>query len=442
MIDDASRREAWDERQLGRVILISQYYPPEPVPNPGWIATGLREVGWLPSVLTGLPNYPTGELHAGYRLRLIRDHVDGIPLTRVPLYPDHGDSAVGRTLNYLSWSVAASLCGMAAIRRAQLSLVYLTPATAALPAMLGRALLSRSYVLLIQDIWPDSVFASGFLTAGLLRRVAESTLRRFVDHAYTRAAHIVVTSPGMRDLLMARGVPGDKITLIYNWADEKIYRPAAADPGFRSRIGLSVEDFVVMYAGNHGAAQGLEPFIDAVGALSPDQRCHAVLIGEGVCKADLQRRAAAVAPGRVHFLPQIAPEEMTGVLPTADIHLVSLRDDPLFHRTMPSKVQSIMAAGQPLLVCAPGDAARVTRDSAAGLSARPGDSIAIATAIARAIELGRDKLSGLGRRGRQVYLREMSATIGRQRLSDVLEAVLAASSPSPTEAAGSRQLAG
>lgn len=410
-------------RSIGRVTLVSQYYSPEPVLNPQWTALGLRDEGWRPAVLTGIPNYPTGVVEHGYDQRRTTESIDGIDVTRVPLIPNHGRRSLGRALNYLSWAILASTLGLSTIRQADVSLVYMTPATAALPAMVARRLLGRPYVLLVQDIWPDSIFASGFLTHPRLRRVVEFLLNGFVASAYRRASGVVATSPGMRNLLSQRGVPDEKLSLIYNWVDESIYRPHEADERFRLSLNLTKEDFVVMYAGNHGAAQGLETLVEAISHLPAEMRCHAVLIGDGVEKRDLQETAARIAPGRIHFLPPESPQRLASILPCGDIHLVTLIDKPLFHLTMPGKVQSLLAAGQPLLVSAPGDAARVVSAAEAGLTARPGDAVDLACQIEEACRLGSSELAAMAARGRNLYLADMSAKVGARRMSLLLENV-------------------
>jgi len=95
-----------------KVLILTQYYPPEPIPRPHELARGLAERGHEVIVITGFPNYPTGRLYPGNHLRLWRwDTLDGIRVLRLPLYPDHSRSAFRRLLNYGSFAIAAALLG-------------------------------------------------------------------------------------------------------------------------------------------------------------------------------------------------------------------------------------------------------------------------------------------------------------------------------------------
>ncbi len=101
-----------------RVAIITQYYPPEPIPKPHELARGLIERGHEVVVVTAFPNYPAGRLYPGTHLRpWTWDIVDGIQVLRVPLYPDHSSSAIRRVLNYGTFAVTASVLGGALSRR-------------------------------------------------------------------------------------------------------------------------------------------------------------------------------------------------------------------------------------------------------------------------------------------------------------------------------------
>lgn len=409
------------------VCYVTQWFPPENVMVPFSIARSLRDRGWTVSVLTGMPNYPQGVLHAGYGgMRAREGEVDGMRTRRTPLFPYHGRSAIKRMANYLSWALSATFLGRRAFENSDVSLVYSSPATAALPAMVARRLSGIPFVLLIQDLWPDSVFASGFLAKGLVTRTANALISTFVTWTYSRASHIVVISPGMVDVLESRGVPREKISLVYNWVDESVYSPRPRSSALRDRIGLDSEDYIVLYAGNHGAAQGLSHLIEAIALIPEHRRCHAVLVGDGVEKRALENLAATVAPGRVHFLGPRPSADIPHLMASADIQFISLADEPLFHHTMPSKVQSTLASGVPSIVAVPGDAARVVGHAGAGFVATPGDSRSIAEAIMRSQDAGPVERQTMGSAARRLYEEEMSAAVGSSSLSQILEGAVRA----------------
>lgn len=404
----------------GGVAFVCQWYPPEPASVPLGIATALAESGLAVRVLTGVPNYPTGVVPDGYAAwRPSREVRDGLHVRRTPLYPSHDASAVRRLLNYGSWAVSSALFGQGVLRSSDVALVYSSPATAALPAMVARRLWGTPYVLLVQDVWPDSIFASGFLP-GAAGRVARRALDVLVNLTYRHADHVAVTSPGMVDLLASRGVPPEKLSVVHNWVDEgPVAHPdKAASARARASWGVGADAFVLMYAGNHGQAQALEPVVEVIAGLPREAGCHLVLIGDGVAKAGLVERARGNPA--IHFLDPVPRDDMAALMSASDAQLVSLADQPLFAVTMPSKVQSILAAGLPLLVSATGDCAQVVRSAEAGLTVTPGDRQGLREAVLKLAAMTEAERGEMGVRGRRWHDQHMARAVGSQALRRLL----------------------
>ena len=405
------------------VCYVSQMYHPENVGVATWVAEELDRIGWDVTVLTGIPNYPTGVVAEGYRAdRASRELVHGIEVRRTPLYPSHDTNTVGRMLNYTSWALSSTYYGIGDIRRAGLAVVHSSPVTANLAPMVARILYGTPYVTMIMDLWPDSVFQSGFLTTGPVRRLAEFVLGTFAKWSYRLAAHVTVLSPSMKQVLVDRGVPADKISLLYNWVDESLFgAPADPDPSLRADLGLTGDDFVAMYAGAHGIAQGLGVLVEAAALLEKSERIHIVTVGDGIDGERLRALAAELGvDDRVHFLGRRPMATMPGILAAADLQLVCIADTPLFRVNMPSKIPSLLAGGHPVLVVAAGDPADVVTAADAGLAASPTDPAAVADALRRAKAAGADMLRQMGERGRDLYQNEMSAAIGGARLTEIL----------------------
>jgi len=399
-----------------RISFISQWYDPEvgSAAIPGAVVRALQARGHDVEVVTGFPNYPSGRLYDGYRVRPYRrEVVRGVLVHRLPLYPSHDSSAVRRILNFLSFMVSASTLGPLLARRSQVALVYSTPATVGMAGIVLRALLRRPFVLYIQDVWPDTLTATGMLPARLARP-AEWLLHRFCNRVYRSAGHIAVISPGMKTLLTGRGVPADKIDVVYNWVDEEKFVPAPP----RSRQGGAFE---LMYAGNIGDVQGLDVAVRALAELGSEEDVRLRFVGTGVAVPSLQRLATELSVAdRVSFEGPRPVSEMAEVMASADVQLVCLKDDPLFHLTMPSKIQAILATGRPLITCAPGDAAALTQRSGAGWAVAAGDAVGLAAAIRDAMSLPAAELEARGRAGRAYYERRLSAEVG----GELLEAAL------------------
>lgn len=399
-----------------KIAFITQWYDPEvgSAAIPGAVVRALQQRGHDVEVITGFPNYPTGRLYDGYRLRpYLRDNVRGVVVHRLPLYPSHDSSAARRIVNFLSFMISATVMGPFLGRRCQVALVYSTPATVGLVGIVLRALLRRPFVLYIQDLWPDTLTATGMLP-GRLTRPAEWVLHRFCNRVYRSAAHIAVISPGMKTLLMSRGVPERKIDVVYNWVDEELFRPAPAQPHDDG-------PFEVMYAGSIGNVQGLDVAVRAMAQLRPEEDVRLRLIGTGGEVLALQRLARELGvDDRVRFEGPRSVAEMSQVMASAHVQLVCLKDDPLFHFTMPSKIQAILASGRPVITCAPGDVAALTTASGAGWAVAPGDAPGLADAIRAARSLSPHQLDELGKAGQVYYQERLSARFGAELLEGAL----------------------
>lgn len=405
-----------------RIAMISQWYDPErgSAIMSGTIARALRDRGHDVQVVTGFPNYPEGQLYPGYRVRPYqREELEGVTVHRAPLYVSHDADPRRRAANYLTFAAGASAIALTRVSKVDVTLVHLTPATVAIPAMALRALRRTPYVVHVQDLWPQTVTASGFLAVGQHRRV-EGLLHRYCDAVYRHAASIAVTSPGMADLIRARGVEYRKISVIPDWADERHFRPVAPSDGIVQELG-PFRPFTAMYAGAMGEVQALDVLIDAAVMLRDHRDIGFVLIGGGVAEASLKARTSGAGLDSVRFIGHQPVERMAEVLALGDIQIISLRDLPIFRTTLPSKMQATLAAGRPIIGALAGDAADLLRDSGAGLTATPGSAPELAEAILKAAAMPAMERLALGERGYDYYNDHLSQEAGAQALADLLQ---------------------
>lgn len=387
-----------------------------------WIAEALRSGPFSVNTITAVPNYPQGVVYPGYRAwRATREVIGGVSTTRCPVYPSHDRSAVGRAVNYSSFALSSTWVGRKVLNSADVTLVYSSPATAALGAMVAHSRAHVPYVLLIQDLWPDTVLQTGMLESGAIANVAERVLSRFDDRSTEGASHILVISPGMKDALVGRGVPKSKISVMFNWVDESVLYPRKRTGALRRDLGIPPQHLVLMYAGNHGAAQGLWAWVEAMEGTRDLGDVHLVLVGEGTEKASLRERVDALGLDNVHFHPPVSVDDLATLAADADAQIVSLTDAPLFRITIPGKVQATLALGSAVLGSVAGDAAAVLEESGAGILAAPEDVCGIEAAIRQARTEGRSGLVARGLHGREFYLQHMSRTTGTEILTRVLQ---------------------
>jgi len=400
--------------------LLTQWFDPEPGPAalPGVLAWGLQRRGHSVQVLTGYPNYPSGDLAAGYRMRRRMDETLGdVAVRRVALYPNHGTSAVGRFANYSSFGASALASGLDALRHLDALWVNYSPITIAWPMWAARYGMRIPAVAHVLDLWPDTLLAGGFVD-GRGYSIAKKLLDRWCGAMYRAADSVAYISPGVGDVLQKRGVPADKLAYVPMWADETIFRPSDID--MRAELGLAPDAIVLLYAGALGEAQGLDALVDACARVT-DPRFVCLIAGSGTAEVDLRERAARVGANAVRFLGRIPQSRMTELMATGDFNYVGLRPHALSAITMPSKTQAAMASGRALLVAADGDLAQVVRDARVGWSVASGDVEAIASAVGAACAVGRDALHRMGSTSRAFYERTFSVDQGVQRTEALLE---------------------
>jgi glycosyltransferase involved in cell wall biosynthesis len=396
-----------------RILLLTQWFDPEPIFKGAPFARALRDLGHEVEVLTGFPNYPGGKLYPGYRLELYqREDLDGIPVHRVWLYPSHDQSALRRIANYASFALSAALIGPWVTRRPDVVYVYHPPGSIALAAAAFRA----PFVYDIQDLWPDTLAATGMLNHPHLLKL----IGLWSALTYKLARHLVVLSPGFRERLIARGVPAGKIDVIPNWCDEQQAVPGA--PASAEELGMAGR-FNVMFAGTMGKAQALDTVLEGARLLKERvPRVQFVLIGGGIEVERLQARAAELELTNVRFLPRRPVSEIGPIMQLADVLLVHLSDDPLFAITIPSKTQAYMAVGKPILMAVPGDAADLVATAGAGVACPPEDPAALAASVEKLATLPPAELAAMGERGRTYYQQELSLAVGARRFEQIFEA--------------------
>lgn len=401
-----------------RVLLLTQWFEPEPTFKGLVLARELVRQGFEVEVLTGFPNYPGGKVYAGYRIKwLQREVIEGVQVTRVPLYPNHDQSAGKRILNYASFAASSLVYGLFMAKRAEVIYAYHPPLTVGVAASLIRLFRRIPVVYDIQDMWPDTLRATGMLK----NTRALNAVAAVCQWVYRRVDHIVVLSPGFKRLLLKRGVPEAKVDVIYNWADETaLVAPAgqvpAAFPG--------PERFRIMFAGNMGKAQALDAVLDAAAILQErGSRVCFVMLGRGVEVNRLKARAVDMRLANVIFLPAVPMTEVGTLLNAADALLVHLRKDTLFSITVPSKTQAYMAVGKPLLMAVDGDAADLVRQSGGGVVAESECAEALSTAAEMMSALSPDQLAGMGRRAQDYYRAHLALQVGGAKFGAVLKRV-------------------
>lgn len=402
-----------------RILLITQWFDPEPTFKGLAFARELVRRGFEVEVVTGFPNYPGGDLYPGYKIKWMdRREVEGIRVARVALYPSHDNSAVRRVANYLSFGASALLYGIFGARRPDVIYAYHPPLTVGIVAVLIKYLRRAPLVYDIQDMWPDTLRATGMITRGSILRAID----KVCSWVYRRCDRLVVLSPGFKQLLSERGVPAQKVEVIYNWCNEGALSSSVKAGGGERNAG---DEFRILFAGNIGRAQALDAVLRAAAIVRTSlRRAVFMLLGDGVDVERLKQIADSEGLDNVRFLPKVPMQEVGELLDDADVLLVHLKRDPLFQITIPSKTQAYMAMGKPIIMAAQGDAAELVRRARCGVEAMSEDAESISAAVLQLAALPEEELQAMGRRAREYYVANLSIGAGVGRFVETFASLI------------------
>ncbi len=342
--------------------------------------------------------------------------MEGIEVIRVWVKTSPVKDFRQRMAFYLSYMVGAGLAG-SLLAHGPYDLVYASSP----PLFVGGAALWLSYlrriplVFEVRDLWPESAAALGEMSRGR----AFNWATRLEEACYRRAKAIVAVTEGTRQRLIGRGIPAEKLWLVPNGANVEAFQ---FDPAGRRRIrdelGLG-EQFVALYAGIHGVAQGLETVLDAAHALQGDPDISFLLVGEGPRKAALRELAQGYGLQNLRFLPEVPNEQMPAYLSAADAALVPLRKVELFEGVLPSKLFDAWASARPVVLSVAGEARRLLEEVEGGLYCPPEDPQGLAAAI-NWLRDHPQEAQAMGEHGRQVTVERFSRRRQAEQLAQAL----------------------
>ena len=403
-----------------RILIVSQWFSPEPVMKGITFARELQRLGHDIEVITGFPNYPGGKLYPGYSIRPYQvEMIEGIRVIRVVMFPSHDSSAIKRLLTHGSFAVSALLIGGWISRKPDVIYTYDTPLTAGVVSVMLSWLKRAPMIFDLQDLWPDTIVA----TSKMNNPRFINMLQKICNWVFTRASCVVVLSPGFAKTLEKRGIGQDHIRVIPNWCDENELRlEAHAETALEMR---AEQHFNVVFAGSMGKGQALETVLRAAQIVAQhNPRVQFLLVGSGVELEHLKTLAKDVGLTNVRFLSRRPMSEIGRVLYYANVLLVHLKDEDLFAVTIPSKTQAYLSVGKPVLMAVRGDAADLIHNAQAGIACQPENPQALADAVLQLSQKSSDELKIMGQNGARYYQNMLSVKVGTLAFLEVFQDVL------------------
>lgn len=403
-----------------RVLVVSQYFWPETFLINDVVRTLVAQ-GHEVTVATGKPNYPDGRVFDGYSAAgTQRERYMGkVDVVRVPLWPRGRGGARNLILNYLSFVASGLVFFQWLLRGQQFDAILVfapSPITQAIPAILLKWLKRTPLVLWVQDLWPESLSATGFIrNPQLLRAVG------WVVKGIYRCCDLLLVQSRAFIESVARYADREKIVYFPNSiSGDQISQSEELPPALCEVLD---KHFCIVFAGNLGAAQGLETIVQAAATLRDMPELRLVLVGSGSRLNWLQVQKEALGLDNLVLPGRFPMALMPRLFERAAALLVSLNDEPIFAQTIPSKLQAYMAAGRPIIASLNGEGARVVLEAGAGFAGPAGDADTLADVIRRMHAMPVDAREAMGAAGYQYYLAhfEMGALCARliEILSDI-----------------------
>jgi glycosyltransferase involved in cell wall biosynthesis len=380
-----------------RVLVTTQYYWPETF-RITEVVQALRDEGCDVLVLTGQPNYPEGVIFKGYSWwSMGAEEHDGATVLRVPLVPRGQGSALRLVLNYFSFVFSAIVLGPWLLRGRSIDAILVfapSPILQDIPAIWLARLKNASLVTWVQDLWPESLSATGFVSSrrllGAVSRMVRWIYRNndlllvqsqaFIEPVKKLAGNTPVRyHPNPGDFAFSNMVTGQDC-------------PFPFDPGFN-----------VVFAGNLGTVQALETILAAAEILRDEQDITLILVGSGSRSEWMKSEIARKNLANVQLPGRFPLSSMPSIMSRASALLVSLVNSPIMSQTVPSKVQAYLAAGRPIIASLDGEGGRVILEAGAGVVSPAEDAGRLADAIRNLRSRPSAELERMGQNARAYY---------------------------------------
>lgn len=360
------------------ILFLSDNFPPE-VNAPAsrtfehcreWVKAGHRV-----TVITCAPNFPKGEVFAGYRNRVWQsEDVEGIRVIRVWSYITQNEGFAKRILDYLSFMVTAFLAALF-VRRVDVIVGTSPQFFTACAAYAVGAVKCRPWIFELRDIWPESIRAVGAMKKERLLDLLE----RLELFLYRKATAVVSVTNAFKQNLADRGIDPAKIFVVTNGVDTSRFAPIPKDQTLL--VDLNLRDyFVAGYIGTHGMAHGLDTVIDAAKVLANLERAariRIVMLGDGAHRQRLEDRAKGEGLNNILFINSVPKSQVTRYWSILDASIIHLRKSELFTTVIPSKIFECMGMAIPILHGVEGESAEIVIKHEIGLTFEPENHLAL-----------------------------------------------------------------
>lgn len=404
-----------------KILLLPPYFAPEQMASTHLDENRYRAFAWEKFQMATYTPAPTRgisqDVRRDYEKRREELMYDGMmEVHRFSMF-NEGRNPIQRALRYMLCWVKQLYYGL---RVRDIDLIYLvsTPPIQGVLGGLLKKIKKVPFVYNLQDIFPDSLAGTGLAKkGGLLWKIG----RVIENFTYRNADKIIVISEDFKRNIMAKGVPEEKIVVIYNWVDEEVVKHVPREENkLFDAYGLDRNKFYITYCGNIGLTQNLQMLTDVAKELEGNEEIQFVLIGNGAYKEELERLIKMRDIKNVTLLPSQPYEDISHVFSLGDVSLV-ISKPGVGDNSVPSKTWSILSASRPVLAnFDENELKTIVAENQCGLFTKAGDKEAFKQAI---LDLYHDKArcERLGRNGREFILKNLTRAVGTQKYVDVIK---------------------
>lgn len=378
-----------------RILLVTQYFYPENFKSND-IAFELQRRGHSVTVLTGIPNYPSGKFFQGYGLfKKRKQTIQGVRIIRSWLISRGHSSGSRLALNYFSWAFFASWKALWLGIRYKYDAIIVhepSPITQGIPAIIVKKIQKSPLYFWVLDLWPESLISAG----GVHNKFVLSFFNRIVKYVYKNADKLLISSRKFKDSIILKGDFNEKLIYFPNWAED-VFKNSTAYP-----IPALPNGFKIMFAGNIGEAQDFEHIMQAILLLKEKQDIQFIFIGDGRKRSWVEEFIKKHnLTQTVHILGRFPLEAMPAFFEQADVMLLALKDELIFNLTVPAKLQAYMAAGKPVIAMLNGEGSEIIKEANCGIVSDAGNYIGLAQNILYLKNISSTQLEQMGQKGKQ-----------------------------------------
>lgn len=339
------------------------------------LAVRLKAKGHTLTIITAMPNYPTGRVFDQYRRRILAlEGMDGMRVIRTAIYPSKSTSLLVRLASYMSFVLSSLLLATWFVGKQDLVIVESPPLFIGLSGWPMARMARAQLVFMVSDIWPDVAVRMG----DMISEKQAYLLEKLEGFIYRRCSCVALTNPGAVEQVQSR-FPDVPCGVISNGVDTTFFRPGLRSEEIRHEFGIQSGQFAAGYCGLHGIFQGLDVVVEAAKRLRDEPRIRIVMVGDGPTKERLVAAAEQAGLTNIAFYPHQPKSRMPQILASMDASLIPLA--AALPGTMPSKVYEALAAGVPAVVVSGCEAEQLVRRYDTGRLFAPGNAEELSAGI-------------------------------------------------------------